>query len=99
MVRNVTRPSIYPLLPDAKVANGKAMIVVPGGGYQFISMDSEGFRVAHRLAVGGYTAFILKYRSMATDRDSAQFMANMRKTFGSLGKGESADHTPAIDDL
>lgn len=99
MVRNVTRPSIYPVLPDAKIANGRAIIVVPGGGYQFVSMDSEGFRVADRLAAAGYTAFILKYRPMATDRDPEQFMANMRKTFGSLGKGELADHIPAVDDL
>lgn len=99
MVRNVTRSAIYPVLPDAKIANGKAVIVVPGGGYQFVSMDSEGFRVADRLAAAGYTAFILKYRPMATDRDPAQFMANMRKAFGSLGKGELADHAPAVDDL
>lgn len=99
MVRNVTRPAIYPVLPDAKKANGKAVIVVPGGGYQFVSMDSEGFRVADRLAAAGYTAFILKYRPMATDRDPAQYMANMAKLFGSLGKGELADHAPAVDDL
>jgi acetyl esterase/lipase len=99
MVRNVTRPAIYPVLPDAKVANGKAVIVVPGGGYQFVSMDSEGFRVAERLAAAGYTAFILKYRPMATERDPVKYMANMAKLFGSLGKGELADHAPAVDDL
>lgn len=99
MVRNVTRPAIYPVLPDAKNANGKAVIVVPGGGYQFVSMDSEGFRVAERLAAAGYTAFILKYRPMTTERDPVRYMANMAKLFGSLGKGELADHVPAVDDL
>lgn len=99
MVRNVTRPAIYPVLPDAKNANGKAVIVVPGGGYQFVSMDSEGFRVADRLAAAGYTAFILKYRPMTTERDPVRYMANMAKLFGSLGKGELADHVPAVDDL
>lgn len=99
MVRNVTRPAIYPVLPDAKNANGKAVIVVPGGGYQFVSMDSEGFRVADRLAAAGYTAFILKYRPMTTERDPVKYMANMAKLFGSLGKGELADHAPAVDDL
>lgn len=99
MVRNVTRPAIYPVLPDARKANGKAVIVVPGGGYQFVSMDSEGFRVADRLVAAGYTAFILKYRPMTTDRDPTQYMANMAKLFGSLGKGELADHAPAVDDL
>lgn len=99
MVRNVTRPAIYPVLPDSKHANGKAVIVVPGGGYQFVSMDSEGFRVANRLAGAGYTAFILKYRPMTTERNPAQYMANMAKLFGSLGKGELADYAPAVDDL
>ena len=99
MVRNVTRPAIYPVLPDAKNANGKGVIVVPGGGYQFVSIDSEGFRVAERLAAAGYTAFILKYRVMNTDRDPVQYMDNMRKAFGSLGKGELTDHVPAVDDL
>jgi acetyl esterase/lipase len=99
MVRNVTRPALYPVLPDAKNANGKAVIVVPGGGYQFVSMDSEGFRVADRLAAAGYAAFILKYRPMTTERDPAKYMANMAKLFGSLGKGELADHVPAVDDL
>jgi len=99
MVRNVTRPAIYPVLPAANVANGKAVIVVPGGGYQFVSMDSEGFRVADRLAAAGYVAFVLKYRPMNTDRDPVKYMANMAKAFGNLGKGELADHSPAVDDL
>jgi acetyl esterase/lipase len=99
MVRNVTRPALYPVLPDAKIANGKAVIVVPGGGYQFVSMDSEGFRVANRLAAAGYTAFILKYRPMPTDRDPEKYMAGMAKQFSSLGKAELPDHAPAVDDL
>jgi acetyl esterase/lipase len=99
MVRNVTRPAIYPVLPDAKVANGKAVIVVPGGGYKFVSIDSEGFRVADRLAAAGYTAFIVKYRPMATNPDPAQYMTDMVKEFGSFGKGELPDHVPAVEDL
>jgi acetyl esterase/lipase len=99
MVRNVTNPAIYPVLPDAKIANGKAVIVVPGGGYKFVSIDSEGFRVADRLASAGYTAFIVKYRPMSTDRDPAKYMAELGKSFGTLGKGELPDHPPAVDDL
>jgi dienelactone hydrolase len=62
-------------------------------------MDSEGFRVADRLAAAGYTAFILKYRPMATERDPAKYMANLAKQFGSLGKSDLPDHAPAVDDL
>ena len=99
MVRNVTRPAIYPVLPDAANANGKAIIVVPGGGYNFVSIESEGFRVAERLAAAGYTAFVLKYRPKQTDRDPSKYMAFLAAQFGSLGKGELADHPPAVDDL
>lgn len=98
-VRNVTRPALYPVLPPAGQGNGKAVIVVPGGGYQFVSMDSEGFRVAYRLAQAGYTSFVLKYRTMTTARDPEVHMRNMAALFGDLGKRELADHPPAVDDL
>lgn len=99
MVRNVAQPTLYPVLPDAAKANGKAVIVVPGGGYAFVSMDSEGFRVAQRLAARGYAAFVLKYRVRPTPRDAEEYVAETMKAFGTLGKGELPDHKPAVDDL
>jgi acetyl esterase/lipase len=99
MVRNVTVPSIYPVLPSGTRRNGKAVIVIPGGGYQFVSMDNEGFGVANALAAAGYTAFILKYRPMATPRDPAEYMEYLAALFGTLGKGQLEDHPPAVDDL
>ncbi len=98
-VRNVTCPAVYPVLPKPGKANGKAVIVVPGGGYQFVSIDQEGFRVADALAARGYSAFVVKYRTLATPRDNGAFMAAMAKLFGNLGKGELADNPPAVDDL
>ena len=99
MVRNVTCPTLAPVLPLPGRANGKAVIVVPGGGYQFVSIESEGFRVADALAARGYTAFVLKYRTAETPRGTGAFMAAMAKLFGNLGKGELADNPPAVDDL
>lgn len=98
-VRNVTCPAVYPVLPKPGKANGQAVIVVPGGGYQFVSIDQEGFRVADALAARGYTAFVLKYRTVTTPRDNAAYMAAMAKLFGNLGKGELPDNPPAVDDL
>lgn len=98
-VRNVTCPALYPVLPKAGKANGKAVVVVPGGGYQFVSIEQEGFRVADALAARGYTAFVLKYRTLETPRDNAAYMAGMAKLFGNLGKSELADNPPAVDDL
>ena len=98
-VRNVTKPAVYPVLPDADNANSRAVVIAPGGGYRFVSMDSEGFRVAERLAAEGYTAFVVKYRTEITPRDPADHMAELAKMFGNLGKGELPDLPPAVDDL
>jgi len=42
--------------------NGAAMLVVPGGGYGFLSYDNEGTNQADWLNARGITAFILLYR-------------------------------------
>lgn len=98
-VRNVTCPAVYPVLPKPGKANGKAVVEVPGGGYQFVSIEQEGFRVADALAAEGYAAFVVKYRTVETPRDTGPFMAKMAQLFGNLGKGELADNPPAVDDL
>lgn len=97
--RNVQRSTLYVVRPMNGRANGKAVIVVPGGGYMFVSIDSEGFRVADRLAAQGYTAFVLKYRVNPTPQTPEAFMADMASKFGQLGKGELPDLPPAVDDL
>ncbi|MBB6427815.1 alpha/beta hydrolase [Sphingopyxis sp. JAI128] len=42
--------------------NGAAVLVVPGGGYWFLSYDNEGISQADWLNARGITAFILLYR-------------------------------------
>ncbi|WP_416465860.1 alpha/beta hydrolase [Sphingomonas sp. VDB2] len=42
--------------------NGAAMLVLPGGGYGFLSYDNEGTSQANWLNARGITAFILLYR-------------------------------------
>ncbi len=98
-IRNVTCPALYPVLPRPGKANGKAVIVVPGGGYLFVSIEQEGFRVADALAAEGYTAFVLKYRTTPTPRDTAGYMAVLAQLFGNLGKSDLPDNPPAVDDL
>lgn len=43
-------------------ANGAAVLVIPGGGYAFLSIVNEGIDIAQRLNLHGYTAFVLTYR-------------------------------------
>jgi len=42
--------------------NGAAMLLIPGGGYGFISWDNEGEEQARWLTTRGVTCFILSYR-------------------------------------
>jgi acetyl esterase/lipase len=42
--------------------NGRAVLVMPGGAYWFVSVVNEGADLAPRLAARGYTVFVLIYR-------------------------------------
>ncbi len=79
VVRNVTRPTLTPVLPDPATANGAAVIVAPGGAYMLLAIDPEGWRVARALADRGIAAFVLKYRIMATPVDPVEAAAFMDK--------------------
>ena len=42
--------------------NGRALLVIPGGGYMFVSIANEGVQVAERFAAKGYLVAVLNYR-------------------------------------
>lgn len=73
IVRNVTAPTITPFLPKPGTANGTAVLVIPGGGFHFLSMSNEGWPIARWLADRGIAAFVLKYRVEPTPPDEAKF--------------------------
>jgi len=60
-VHNVTRPTltVYPAMWEN---SGRAMIVLPGGGYVLESIEAEGLLIAEFLSSRGITAAVLKYR-------------------------------------
>jgi endo-1,4-beta-xylanase len=58
----VHNPSLLVYLPPKEKATGAAMIVAPGGGHRFLSIDTEGTNVAEWLNSIGIAAFVLKYR-------------------------------------
>lgn len=63
VVINVTTPVLVPVRPTGSGSgDGRAVIVAPGGGFHALSIESEGFGVADRLAAEGFTVFVLKYR-------------------------------------
>jgi acetyl esterase/lipase len=72
-VRNITRPTLTPFLPKKGTANGAAVLVIPGGGFQFVSISNEGWPIAQWLADRGVAAFVLKYRVDKTPESEAEF--------------------------
>lgn len=58
---DITKPSLT--VYKAKGENtGKAVIVIPGGGYEIVAIKHEGHDVAKAFAEQGITAAVLKYR-------------------------------------
>ena len=61
-IRSIHNPSLIVYLPPKEKATGAAMIIAPGGGHRFLSIDMEGTNVAEWLNTNGIAAFVLKYR-------------------------------------
>lgn len=80
-LRNVTQPMLTVFRPPAGQANGAAMVVAPGGGFQFLSMKSEGADVARALAQRGVTALLLKYRTDESPASADAFDEQIRLMF------------------
>ena len=59
---DVTNPLLVAFQPDPGLNNGAGIIVCPGGGYQILAIDKEGYEIAKWLNGMGYTAFVLQYR-------------------------------------
>jgi len=56
------KPTLTICLPEKEAANGTAIVICPGGGYGFVSMDREGQQIADWLNSIGVAAFIVNYR-------------------------------------
>lgn len=59
---NVSDPTVTVYVPEPAKANGAAVLVCPGGGYNILAMDLEGTEVCEWLNSIGVTAALLKYR-------------------------------------
>ncbi len=59
---NVTQPTLSLYRPDPAKANGTAVVICPGGGYNILALNKEGTEVAEWLNSLGMTGVVLKYR-------------------------------------
>lgn len=85
VVYNVAQPSIMVFEADKAKANGTAIVIAPGGGFQSLSINREGIDLAKKLAENGITAIVLKYRLLETKSNdpAREMMENIkdRKAF------------------
>ena len=86
IARNISQPAISPILPAPGTATGVAVVIAPGGAFLSLSMDTEGYEIAHRLADRGIAAFVLKYRTNAVPDGEAEFMQTVRRVMGEAAR-------------
>src|SRR5215217_2350110 len=59
-VFGISRPRMAVFRP--RRPNGASVLITPGGGYNWVVIDKEGYEMARLLAADGVTAFVLFYR-------------------------------------
>jgi acetyl esterase/lipase len=59
-VLGISRPRMAVFRPATP--NGAAVLITPGGGYNWVVIDKEGYEMARWLAARGVTTFVLFYR-------------------------------------
>lgn len=93
-VLNIIEPTLT--IFKAKGENlGKAVLIIPGGGYELVAMYHEGYDVAKKLSAMGITAAVLKYRlpnpkssdqpqlvPLADTRQALKILRNRSETYG-----------------
>ncbi|GAB5555522.1 MAG: alpha/beta hydrolase [Saprospiraceae bacterium] len=59
---DITNPALVVFEPEKQNDSGLGVIICPGGGYNILAIDLEGYEIAQWLNSLGYTAFVLQYR-------------------------------------
>jgi acetyl esterase/lipase len=59
-ITGITTPRLDVFRPE--IPNGGAVMVTPGGAYQRVVIDKEGYEIGRWLSARGYTVFVLFYR-------------------------------------
>ena len=62
-IKEITRPQLHLFQPPAEKRNGTAVLIFPGGAYNYVVADKEGSETAEWLNSLGITAFVAHYRT------------------------------------
>jgi len=84
IVRNIVRPTLTAYLPDPAVATGTAVVICPGGTFNFLSIELEGTEIARWLCARGIAAFVLKYRVAQTETRDEELIKQLQERFTNL---------------
>lgn len=92
-IKNITRPQLEIFEPAPGQQTGAAILILPGGGYNYVVTDKEGSEAAAWLNGLGITGCVLRYRTKdGTDRplwqrpvqDAQRALSLLRATADSL---------------
>ena len=91
-VRLNTVAELFVYVPEAAERSDMAVVVCPGGGYGYLSLENEGSKVAEWLVSNGITAAVLKYRMPDGHpevplEDAEQAIRIMRGDFDGMDEG------------
>ena len=76
-VKDITRPQLHVFQPPAGKRNGTAVLIFPGGGYNYVVTDKEGSEAAAWLNEIGITAFVVHFRTKQSKTPPTQTNAKL----------------------
>lgn len=69
---DITDPAIIVYPASKENNNGAGIVVCPGGGYNILAIDKEGYEIAEWLNKLGFSAFVLQYRVPKKEKGALQ---------------------------
>ncbi len=87
-VYDITNPTLTIYKAEGE-NTGKAVIIIPGGGYSLVALYHEGYNLAKLLAKSGITAAVLKYRlpnPKSSDQPHLVPLTDTRRAFSLIRK-------------
>ena len=72
---NVSVPTYFIYQPKLEKNTGVGMVVLPGGGYEDIWLDTEGHEIGMYFSERGITCLVVKYRTNTKGKDGKQQMS------------------------
>lgn len=67
---NISQPTLTVMVPPKEKRSGTAVIICPGGGFNILAWNKEGLEVGEWFNSIGVTAFVLKYRTPTSKRET-----------------------------